>query len=124
MNSATPLRVGKGVYRQIAAGQGHACGLGIDGGLECWGRNSEGQLGNGSAMGNIRSPTPTLNGPWLSVSATQGSTCAIRADQTLWCWGEGSALSSRTPVQVETATNWAQISVNEFHYCGRRGTEL
>ena len=122
--SLQPLRVGAGLYRQVAAGQGHACALGVDGGLECWGRNTEGQLGSGSALGNVPEPSPVINGPWLSVAATQGSTCAIRADRTLWCWGEGPSGTSRTPVRVEAASDWAQISVNQFHYCGRRGASL
>jgi alpha-tubulin suppressor-like RCC1 family protein len=122
--SSVPVRVGAGSYRQVAAGQGHACGLSVDGGLDCWGRNTEGQAGSGSALTNIVGPAPALNGPWRSVSATQGSTCAIRTDGTLWCWGEGPSLNSRTPVQIGAATDWTQISVNEFHHCGRRGTDL
>ena len=122
--SPTPLRVGTGTYRQLAAGQGHACGISVDGGLECWGRNSEGQLGTGSMLGNQRGPTPTLSGPWTSVTATQGSTCAIRGDETLWCWGEGPGLATRSPVQIGTASDWTQVSVNEFHTCGRRGADL
>ncbi len=122
-SSPAPLAVG-GQYRQVAAGQGHVCALGIDGGLACWGRNTEGQLGSGSTMGNLRGPTPVLDGPWLSVSATQGSTCAIKADRTLWCWGEGLSIFSRVPVQVGAASGWTEISANEFHFCGRRGTEL
>ena len=122
--SPTPLRVGTGQYRLVAAGQGHACGLGVDGGLECWGRNNEGQLGNGSPLGNVRGPTAVPNGPWVSVSATQGSTCGIRADRTLWCWGEGPLVVSRTPVQIGAAADWTQVTVNEFHHCGRRGMDL
>jgi len=122
--SSTPQRVGTGTYTAVAAGQGHACGLSTDAGLECWGRNTEGQVGTGSADAQHRGPTPALGGPWLSVSATQGSTCAIRSDRTLWCWGEGPSLFSRTPVKVGAANDWTQISVNEFHFCGRRGADL
>ncbi len=122
--SPTPQRVGTGTYTAVAAGQGHACGLATDGGLECWGRNSEGQLGSGSGVGQHRGPTAAVGGPWLSVSATQGSTCAIRSDRTLWCWGEGPSLVSRTPVKVGVANDWTQVSVNQFHFCGRRGADL
>ncbi len=122
--SASPVRVGTGTYVQIAAGQGHACALATDGGVDCWGRNTEGQGGSGSPAPNHFVPSPAQNGPWRSVSATQGSTCAIRTDGTLWCWGEGPSLNSRVPVQIGTAADWTQVSVNEFHHCGRRGADL
>lgn len=34
----------EGVYKAVSAGGEHACAIKLDGGLECWGRNQEGQI--------------------------------------------------------------------------------
>jgi alpha-tubulin suppressor-like RCC1 family protein len=46
-------------------------------------------------------------------------------DNTLWCWGRGrfegdDNYNSATPVQVDSSTDWTDISVTEGHNCGRR----
>jgi alpha-tubulin suppressor-like RCC1 family protein len=33
----------------VAAGSGHVCALGKDDGVWCWGKNLDGQVGNGMA---------------------------------------------------------------------------
>ncbi len=57
-DSSTPVSVSSltsaAVYG-IATGKNHTCGLTDTGGASCWGRNSSGQLGNGTTTG---SPTP------------------------------------------------------------------
>lgn len=43
----------------IAAGFLHTCALNGDGGVECWGRNSEGQLGDGTDT-ERHTPVPVI----------------------------------------------------------------
>jgi alpha-tubulin suppressor-like RCC1 family protein len=47
----TPVRVGAhDGWRSVSAGPSHTCGVHNDGSLWCWGRNSDGELGDGTAF--------------------------------------------------------------------------
>jgi hypothetical protein len=80
------------VFSDVVAGGKHACGRTSAGAVYCWGRGTEGQLGNGSTL---TSHTPVLvsgTGPGglvvESVSAGDQHTCALAAGRTVYCWGE------------------------------------
>ena len=58
-----------GTFRSVDAGQGHTCGIRLDGTLFCWGRNSEHELGE-SDMIQVRSPLQVgTDDDWLGVEA-------------------------------------------------------
>jgi len=59
----------------VAAGDRHACGLGSDGSLACWGYND---------FGDAVPPA----GQFISVSAGRFHSCAVRIDNTATCWGD------------------------------------
>ncbi len=80
------------VFSEVVAGGKHACGRTSVGAVYCWGRGTEGQLGNGSSLA---SPTPVLvsgTGPGAlvveSVAAGDQHTCALVAGRAVYCWGE------------------------------------
>lgn len=101
----TPVTVsGVTGLRAIAAGPSHTCALATDGRVLCWGNNTFGQLGNGSALyglpgdlaGTLSMSTPVavkgLDGSVTALVAGpdhQGEyTCALMSDGTAQCWGE------------------------------------
>lgn len=48
-SSTTPIAVSSDArFSAVAAGDGHTCALDVDGSAYCWGRNSDGQLGDGT----------------------------------------------------------------------------
>ena len=75
------------LWRQLAPGLFHTCGVTTDFKLYCWGDNSVGQIG---AYGERFSRVPVQVGTdddWESIDAGDFFTCARKMDSSLWCWG-------------------------------------
>src|SRR5439155_640288 len=109
----------------VAARGYHSCALLGDGTVWCWGRNSDGQLGNGTTIG---SPVPGRVAGLPSATAVSGGfqhTCALLADGTVQCWGrnlegqlgDGTTTSSSTPVRVGGITGAVAVSAGILHTC-------
>ncbi len=102
----------KGTARAVTLGDGHACVLA--GGVQCWGDNGLGQLGNGSVNLNEFIPTPVevvgLGGGGITVisAATGGNHTCVVQNGGVKCWGDGadgqlgdgSMTASPVPVDV------------------------
>jgi alpha-tubulin suppressor-like RCC1 family protein len=99
-SSPVPLRVGSAAdWLQVAAGQGHACGIRAPGTLWCWGRNVSSELGLGPGQ-PIQIRVPTLVAPdsdWASLDVGQDQACAIKQGGTLWCWGDNTIAALGLP---------------------------
>jgi alpha-tubulin suppressor-like RCC1 family protein len=136
--STTPVAVsGLSGATAISVGIQFACAL-SNGTVECWGNNSDGQLGNGSSTG----PEICKGGPFAGIAATPCSTtpvavsglsgvtgiavgnrsaCALLSDGTVKCWGDntygelgnGTTTSSSTPVPVTGLSGVTAISVGD-----------
>jgi alpha-tubulin suppressor-like RCC1 family protein len=88
--------------RSIAAGANHTCSIVDPGGaLVCWGKDSDGQIGNGDAPRVSAEPTPvvvvTEAGPALAstvaIAGGERHTCAAvgsAGNEELWCWGSNT----------------------------------
>ena len=110
VTAGTPL-AGKQVA-QISAGGTHTCAVTTDGVLACWGNDTNGQIGDGTAVGNQLVPAAvvTASGPFVgktlaTVSAGTAHTCAVATDGTTGCWGLRT--NGRLGNGVTTAANIA-----------------
>lgn len=90
-----PMAVGGSVLEgkdltQVTAGGSHSCGA-TKTEMYCWGRNANGQLGDGTAT-NAEWPVRVqgISGDITSIATGKTSTCAI-ANQLPYCWGNGYA---------------------------------
>ena len=132
VNSAVPVPVKNlsGAI-EISAGYAHACALLKNGAISCWGKNENGQLGNGRFFHGRTTATrvDVVNiADADAVAAGDNHTCALREDGTVSCWGNNSygQLGSGTPeAEPDTAeptsvagiAGAAAIATSENHTC-------
>jgi alpha-tubulin suppressor-like RCC1 family protein len=78
------------VVVEVAVGSGSRCARKRDGTLWCWGRNSSGELGDGTTEERIEPvQVQGLQGV-SSFAISQNHSCAIITDGSAWCWGSNS----------------------------------
>ena len=120
-DSWVPLHVdfGAGVtVAQIDLGSQHVCAIVDNGSLYCWGRNSNGALGNGSAGFSQSTGTPSwvdlgTGRTAVAVSAGGFHTCAIVDNGSLYCWGmnSGGQAGIGSTVSDITTPQWVNLGV-------------
>lgn len=98
--------------KNLAMGLLHTCALASDKNVYCWGNNTYGQLGIGTADAESRVPiainkSGVLSGKLIkAVYASYLSTCVIADDDKAYCWGlttgDGTGAMSLSPVAVDT----------------------
>jgi hypothetical protein len=109
--------------RALAMGARHACALGRDGRVTCWGDASFGQLGNGVADAFQLRPVVGVP-PLVEISAAGVDTCGRTASGEVWCWGgerargstaSGAARAEKGPAPVASVAGVTHVEV----YVGR-----
>jgi len=126
LSCTTPVVVsGNLSFRSVSAGGFHACGVAIDGTAYCWGRGTEGQLGNGATAAET-TPQPVSGGLTFAMLSAGGThTCGVTSDATVYCWGEGlegrlgngSTNQHATPQPVSGGLNFASVSAGSTATC-------
>ena len=111
----------------IAAGDYHTCLLTTAGGVKCWGRNRNGQVGDGTTT-NRTAPVAVsgLASGVLAVTAGAYHTCALTTAGGVKCWGyntlrqigDGTTTDRPTPVTVSgLASGVAAVKAGTNHTC-------
>ena len=84
-----PTRIADGMtFKAIAAGSYHVLAVETDGTLWTWGRNSFGEVGNGTEQ-KVTAPVSITGDTYVSVVAGSFHSLALRDDGTWFGWGQG-----------------------------------
>ncbi|MBU6289793.1 MAG: hypothetical protein KGS10_16665, partial [Chloroflexi bacterium] len=123
----SPVKVSGGLkFTSITAGGNHTCGLTASGSAYCWGWNSSGQVGDGTAT-NQYAPVAVSGSIIFRLIAAHGyHTCGIATSGLTYCWGrndsgqlgDGSQVNRQTPTKVVTASTFVSLALGEGFTCG------
>lgn len=115
--------------KELVAGGHHACVVVEGGEVRCWGRNRDGELGDGTTTD--RDAPVVVKGVAAVVDLAAGGahTCAVRSDRSAACWGKDDVGQlgdgSRTahprtqPVDVAGLEAVKSVALGEAHTCAR-----
>ncbi len=138
LGNSTPLTAGPHLpvrpfsgtsIRDVSVGAYHVCAITVNGDkLYCWGRNSDGQLGDGTTLNRS---TPTLIDPtnkYTKVSVTDTFSCGLDLTKKIYCWGEntygqlgnGDTVNQLSPTRINPISSdfYNDIEVGSRHACG------
>lgn len=102
-------------FSAVSATGDHLCGVTLGGEGVCWGRNSYGQLGDGTLFSTFGSTGVGVSGGHTFTAVevgggdplmVQAHTCGLASDGRVYCWGAnshgqvGRAVGYRAPVPV------------------------
>ena len=141
--SAIPVALQNGgnvKWTAVSAFWEHACALSDAGLISCWGRNSEGQFGDGTetssnipvAVHSVTTITNMASLPaatkWTSVTPGAMCTCALSESGKMYCWGDNDfgKLGNGTnrngtlvPTIISDGGNktWVSVTAGFHHSC-------
>jgi len=110
----------------LVAGANSTCGLTAGGAAYCWGRNDEGQIGDGSTT-NRSLPVPVGGGlTFASLTMNYLHTCGLTSAGAAYCWGwnvygqlgDGSSTNRTTPVAVSGGLTFTILVAGGTSTCG------
>lgn len=112
--------------KTMSGGANHTCSVTASGGIECWGTNNSGQLGDGTTQSsNYPVSVSGLSGKALSVSAGNNHTCAVMASGKVECWGYnnfgqlgiGNNTAHPTAQEVPNVDGAVSIGAGQYDTC-------
>jgi alpha-tubulin suppressor-like RCC1 family protein len=119
---------GSVILASLGAGGNHTCGISTAGALYCWGRNFQGEVGDGTIVSHN---TPVFIGaveaPWSDVDAAALYTCGVTSSGAAYCWGDntsgklgnGTVSNSLVPVAVAGDLTFRTVSAASADFaCG------
>jgi alpha-tubulin suppressor-like RCC1 family protein len=126
--------VGGLTLSQVSGGMQHACALTTGGSAYCWGRNGNGELGNGESGTGFgdetkeRRPVAVVGGlVFRQISAGALTSCGVTTENVGYCWGSnalgalgiGTGGDRAAPTRVAGGLKFLRIDVGEhLHSCG------
>jgi alpha-tubulin suppressor-like RCC1 family protein len=111
----------------VAAGHDHTCAVTSTGAVQCWGRNTDGQVGDGTTVARLTPVTVSgLSSGVDTVAVGSAHSCAVTTAGGLVCWGAnergqpgtGTTSPRSTPTDVTGLTSGVlAVSPGWQHTC-------
>ena len=120
------VNIGTRVIR-VGAGLNHGCAIIEDGTVNCWGDDSNGQLGNGNPKNDSCAPDEVKNlESVIDLSVGYEYSCAVVQGGGGYCWGynnkgqlgDGTTNTRTGPVEIDDDHSWKKIAAGFEHTCG------
>lgn len=126
-DASTPVAVEglDGPVVDIVAGDDFTCGRLESGGVQCWGANSSGQLGDGSRSDRARPTRVAGIESAVDLAAGGRHACAALADGSVRCWGanesgqlgDGGRTDRLVPVRATDARQARSVAATDAETC-------
>lgn len=114
-------------WESFSVGYNNVLAIASNGTLWGWGKNTNGELGDGTILlKNSPVQIGTANN-WKEVACSMDGiysfTLAVKTDGTLWAWGsntygqlgDGTQINKNYPIQVGTDTDWETVAAGLSH---------
>jgi alpha-tubulin suppressor-like RCC1 family protein len=117
-------------WAEVAVGLDHTCARRASGSVVCWGKNADGQLGDGTTS-DRRTPVAVAGvADAVELALGAGFTCARRGGGTVVCWGanvsgqlgDGTTTSRSMAREVAGISDAVEVTAGGAHACARRAT--
>lgn len=124
------LVLGGLTFTELSAGKWrHTCGVTAEGNAYCWGRNFQGQLGNGQSGPDQLAPVAVTGGlRYTALAPGQSHTCGLTSTGSAYCWGSNSSgelgngesgtMVNPAPVAVTGDLTFVSLSSGSDFSCG------
>jgi alpha-tubulin suppressor-like RCC1 family protein len=125
----SPTQVAAGSnWAAVAAGfGGHALTLRSDGALFAWGRNTHGQVGDGTTNAASQPVMIGTNRNWSSIAACSFGSAGIQSDGMLYQWGlvrsgftDQPQEQFTQPARVDPNSTWQSVHGSDFIFAAQR----
>src|SRR5262249_38813889 len=116
---------------EIAKTRGFGCARRKGGEVVCWGKNGDGQLGDGTTIARA-TPALVRDAAAKTIAVGGGHACASLMNGALACWGrntrgelgDGAVSFKREPVVAAAAKGADALALGRDHTCARTGESV
>lgn len=107
----------------LKGGGEHLLAQKTDGTLWAWGKNTYGELGDGTTNFSYNPVEVGTDNDWQSVSLGEEFSVAVKSNGTLWAWGlnyygelgDGTTVAKHVPTQIGAASDWQSVAAGVSH---------
>lgn len=112
----------------LKGGGEHLLAQKTDGTLWAWGKNTYGELGDGTTNFSYDPVEVGTDNDWQSVSVGEEFSVAVKSNGTLWAWGlnfygelgDGTTVAKHVPTQIGAASDWQSVAAGTSHVLAKK----